>query len=292
MRGQRLSVPYVYADDGITLKCPFCSGLRVQQIWESWIIDLKPENYHLLTSLTEFEAPIHYNEFDPHTASVYLCRDCGRWVVEQQIVGEDVRYALQAVGCLQHFKSPDNLPIDLLVEYIGLQRIRLRDLSPAVFERLVGEFLRSEWKECEVNHVGCTGGSGDEGIDFLLIRDSDEYLIQVKHHPQYLRKKPSFKEGVKFVRELNGVLFREGKAKGLFVTSARGYTKKAQNEVNTTRQNVVGYNLILLDRLDINKWISQQNKNKQPWRKFMKRGIWPNLAFDLPNAKKTDIDFA
>lgn len=292
VRGQRLAVPYVYASDGITLKCPYCEGLRVSSIWETWTIDLKPEDRFLLTSLTEPEAPIRHDEFDPQMATVYLCQDCGRWVAEQQIIGKDVRYALQAVGCLQHFKSPENIPTDSLVTYLALQRVRLRDLSPALFERLVGEFLKSEWKACEVVHVGCAGGSGDDGVDFVLIREDDEYLVQVKHHPRYLRNKTSIKEGVKFVRELNGVLYREGKAKGLFVTAADGYTQAAQNEVKKTRKNVIGYDLVLLERLDINRWIARQAGNVSPWRQFMKPGIWPTPPWEGLNVKKSDIDFA
>ena len=59
------------------------------------------------------------------------------------------------------------------------------------------EFLKSEWQDCEVRHVGCSGGHGDGGVDLILITGSDEYLVQVKHHPEWLKRKSSVREGKK-----------------------------------------------------------------------------------------------
>lgn len=274
VRGRCLAVQYLYAPDGITLKCPYCEGLRVLHIWESWVIDPAQLEVGLLTSLTDMEAPIRPEEFDLKMATVCLCQDCGRWAVEQTIIGEDFRYALQAVGSLQRFDAPDDMPTDALIQHLALQRLRLRDIPPSTFERLAGEFLKSEWEECEVRHVGSSGGRGDKGVDFILVSSKSDYLVQVKHHPRDLRRTLTTREGVEFVRELNGVLFREGKAKGIFITAASGFTTEAHKEIANARVSVPGYELVLLDRLDINRWITKQGQTTNPWRKFMKRSPW------------------
>ena len=60
---------------------------------------------------------------------------------------------------------------------------------------------------CEVRHVGVAGGNGDGGIDLYLIREEEEWLVQVK------RRLTDNPEPIESIRLLNGVLLREGKHK-------------------------------------------------------------------------------
>jgi HJR/Mrr/RecB family endonuclease len=96
--------------------------------------------------------------------------------------------------------------------------------------------LKDAHSPCEVIH---TGKTADGGVDLMMILDNDEsYLVQVKR-----RTNLSSKEGVKVVRELNGVLFREGKAKGMIITTASGYTKPAVEETKIKTCLSESYNL-------------------------------------------------
>ncbi len=289
-RGRCLAAPYVYSDDGITLKCPYCGRETVRPVWETWTIDAGESADNLLAPL-EPQAPLKPEDFYCETCIVHVCSTCGRWVATQEVIGEEFRYVLQAVGSIRFFAEADDIPVEALADHLLFGRVRLRDISPKRFERVVMEFLRSEWRDCEVRHVGCCGGSGDRGVDLLLITGEDEYLVQVKHHPELLERRSSAREGVKFIRELHGVLFREGKVKGVFVTSAAGFTHAAHREVQDSRQNNHGYDLVLVDRLDLNDWLCRSSAKRIPWRKCMKRGPWPTPPLG-PNVEEKRMDFA
>ena len=98
-------------------------------------------------------------------------------------------------------------------------------VDPRAFEKLMQDCLRSAYGPCEVTHLGCTG---DGGVDLKLTRnDLGTFLVQVKRRTHLGRN-----EGVSVVRELNGVLFREGRAKGMVITTAKDFTKAAREEAH------------------------------------------------------------
>jgi len=202
------------------------------------------------------------------TVLINYCTDCGWWYInEQEYVfhsDEDPILWLQACGSLQKYETPDDIPTDELRRYLHLKLAKLGDISPSKFEVLMGDFLKSEWKHAEVRHIGAKGGSGDGGVDFILIHADKEYLVQVKHRLISTKKR----EGVQFVRELNGVLKREGKNCGIFITSAPEYTEKAYAEVQKTITNNEGYEFYLLDRMDVEKWVAKPDAGL-PWMPFI-----------------------
>ena len=124
--------------------------------------------------------------------------------------------------------------------------------------------LRSEYAPCEVYHVGKTGDGG--GIDLkLVLSDKETFLIQVKR-----RSDLSKREGVNVVRELNGVLFREGVSKGMVISTARGYTKAAERELNVKTDTSETYLVRLLDYYDIVKMLNLPMVNPyRPWRDYI-----------------------
>ena len=286
--GRRLAVSYIYAEDGITPACAYCGG-EVESIYESFVIDIGPAEQTLIDALGD---RLRAREFDLAPNTVYLCTVCGHWVSEQHVIGEDLRYVLQQVGQLAQYSDPSKIPLSEMARQLALRRVRLRDLDPTTVEKLIGEFLRAEWAPCQVTHVGRRGG-GDLGVDLVLIREEKEYLVQVKHHPRWLQLRPSEREGVDPIRALNGVLFREGKARGIFVTTAKGYTRGAQNEIKIAEGVPHEYEFFALDRFDVNRWISH-TPGAAPWRTKMRPGPWPESVYLMrgyENVVHEDLDY-
>ncbi|MGM9489781.1 restriction endonuclease [Ideonella sp. YS5] len=86
----------------------------------------------------------------------------------------------------------------------------LDGMSWRQFEKLVGEGFRLQGYR-----VAETGGGGaDGGVDLVLAKGSEKFLVQCKQWR-------SFKVGVEIVRELYGVMAARGAAGGFVVTSGR-----------------------------------------------------------------------
>ncbi|WP_374090138.1 restriction endonuclease [Methylomicrobium lacus] len=83
----------------------------------------------------------------------------------------------------------------------------LNNITWREFEMLVGEwFRRQDYMVTE------TGGVADGGVDLILTKAGETYLVQCKHWKAY-------KVGVNIVRELLGVMVSKGAAGGYLVTS-------------------------------------------------------------------------
>lgn len=104
----------------------------------------------------------------------------------------------------------------------------LNDMSWGGFERLVSEYYRR--KGFQVTREG--GNGPDGGIDLILRKKNEIYLVQCKQWKAY-------KVGVQPVREFYGVMASRGAAGGYFVTSGE-YTNDAKRFVH-------GLNLELVD---------------------------------------------
>jgi len=86
----------------------------------------------------------------------------------------------------------------------------LDDMSWREFEMLVGEAFRLQGYG--VLETG--GGGADGGVDLVLSKGTEKYLVQCKQWK-------AFKVGVDVVRELYGVMAAKGAAGGFVVTSGR-----------------------------------------------------------------------
>ena len=107
-------------------------------------------------------------------------------------------------------------------------RRALNDMSWQQFEALVGEAFRRKGYA-----VAETGGSGaDGGIDLVLKKEGETFLVQCKQWKAY-------KVSVTTVRELYGVMAAEG-ATGGFVVTSGVFTDEA-------RAFAVGCNIELMD---------------------------------------------
>lgn len=85
----------------------------------------------------------------------------------------------------------------------------LDGMSWREFEMLVGEGFRLQGYQ-----VVETGGSADGGVDLVLTKGGEKFLVQCKQWR-------AFKVGVDVVRELYGVMAARGAAGGFVVTSGR-----------------------------------------------------------------------
>ena len=104
----------------------------------------------------------------------------------------------------------------------------LDGMSWREFEMLVGEAFRLQGYD--VLETG--GGGADGGVDLVLSKGTEKYLVQCKQWK-------AFKVGVDVVRELYGVMAAKGAAGGFVVTSGR-FTEDAAGFAS-------GRNLKLID---------------------------------------------
>jgi restriction system protein len=114
----------------------------------------------------------------------------------------------------------------------------LQGMSWREFEVLVGEGFRLQGYQVVENFEP----GPDDGIDLMLRKDGEKYLVQCKQWR-------AFKVGVPVVRELYGAMAAHGAAGGFVVTSGR-FTPEAKAFAS-------GRNLRLLDGLQLHRLLKQ-----------------------------------
>jgi restriction system protein len=121
----------------------------------------------------------------------------------------------------------------------------LQNMSWQAFEKVVGEAFRLQGYSVRENG----GGGADGGIDLVLKKDGEEFLVQCK---QWRAQKV----GVTVIRELYGVMAASGAAGGFVVTCGR-YTEEA-------RTFAEGRNITLLDGGELERMIRQTPRGSEP----------------------------
>jgi restriction system protein len=194
------------------------------------------------------------------------CNFCGWWRLRHVVVGGQDNCSISlAIGEACHYDVDSlEVPIQDLRRHLKTHNVDLANVNPTVFEKLMGDCVRSAFGPCEVVHVG---GTGDGGVDLNLIQnDKTTFLVQVKR-----RSNLSKHEGVQVVRELNGVLFREGAAKGMIITTASGFTKAAFQETMIKTPTKSRYEMLLLAFNDIIEMLNLPSPVPyEPWQKYRK----------------------
>lgn len=113
----------------------------------------------------------------------------------------------------------------------------IEGISWQQFEQLTGEAFRRQGFT-----VTETGGNGpDGGIDLILHKDREKYLVQCKQWR-------SLKVGVTVIREFFGVIAAEGAVGGFVVTSG-AFTAEAKAFAS-------GRNIRLVEGAELNRWIT------------------------------------
>jgi restriction system protein len=114
----------------------------------------------------------------------------------------------------------------------------LKDMSWQEFEQLAGEAFRLRGYAVHENG----GGGADGGVDLVLKKDGEKFLVQCKQWR-------ALKVGVTVIRELYGVMAACGAAGGFVVTCGQ-FTEEAKAFAH-------GRNLVLLDGDKLEKMIRQ-----------------------------------
>lgn len=197
--------------------CQYCGG-RLERVTGPW--DDHARYAHLNTILKQ-------GMFDTIIGLyVHQCDKCGWWVVQQlfdSALDRNYGCGFQTQAILKGTElGSRTIPTDELAAYLSRHGDNLLHIHHTKMEELVGAVLREHF-DCEVIHCGRTG---DGGIDLLLIRNDALIPVQVK------RRVTRATEGVSVVRELMGVMLRDGYAEGMVVTSADHFSQQAQADVD------------------------------------------------------------
>lgn len=112
-----------------------------------------------------------------------LCRGCGWWCIVHTPRTRDLfRTATEMAyltATLSVFDNDEYLePVEALRSYLSSHPEHIAHLSSTQFERLMASSLRDAFPAATIEHVG---GTGDGGVDILLVRGGRRpTLVQVK----------------------------------------------------------------------------------------------------------------
>ncbi len=175
------------------------------------------------------------------------CTRCNWWYVQRKgtydsdesDMIDDFTFTQEGVIC-RFAESIWKTPLEAAEQELGEFSRSLSTLSPTEVEKLVGEVL-SQYLQCEVRHVG---RPHDHGIDLLVIRGDESIAVQVKY-----RRHPDKRESVIPIREFVGAMIGEGFTRGIYVTTAPGYTKDAKRYTETLGRTFAPLNLVSIHEL-------------------------------------------
>jgi restriction system protein len=143
----------------------------------------------------------------------------------------------------------------------------LHNYSWQEFELLIGEHFRRQGYSVEE-----TKGGADGGIDLILRRSGEKYLVQCKQWKAY-------KVGVKIVRELLGVMVGTGATGGFVVTSGE-FTKDASAFASVNH-------IVLLDGKALRRLMDKQSGlSASIGRKTNIHAPLPDMSVATPLCKK------
>ena len=177
------------------------------------------------------------------------CRECGWWCV-----GLESRYDgwygeggewMYAYGVLREYDiHSSDIPLNMARDFLIRHPDKLARVDPFRFEDLMAACLRDYYGDGEVVKLG---GRRDHGIDIKVFRASGEaILVQVKR-----RGDLSKRESVQTVRNLHGVMLRDGVANGMIITTAYDFSPDAYVERQRLRERVHHYSLEFLSLNDV-----------------------------------------
>lgn len=218
---------------------------------------------------TRFEP---YTQFEHAFLELRNCVYCGWWLLRYTLSlihhswtsGIPISCGKALYGEVKHYDvSSLDAPLAALRAYLSKHPRHVAHVHPTQFELLMRACLSEYCGAAEVIH---TGQSGDGGVDLkMILTDGDTYLVQVK------RRSDTFRfEGVRVVRELNGVLFREGCAKGMVVTTAGGFSAAAKREAAVKTATIEKYEMRLVAFDDIVAMLRLNHPTPyEPWLTYV-----------------------
>lgn len=139
-----------------------------------------------------------------------------------------LQYVVPAIFCLGAAGSFfGRLKRRKLFDQVQNEQTTLSQLSWQEFELLVGEAFRQRGYT-----VAETGSGADGGVDLVLMKNHERFLVQCKHWK-------SAKVSIMVVRELLGVMTSAG-AKGGFVVASGVFTKDAESFAKNNGISLIG----------------------------------------------------
>ncbi len=214
---------------------------------------------------------------------LFTCKQCGWWVLREcgEYFETNSGWDYLLSGVIKSWPSGSkDIQIDVIRRHFIKRnhKIDLTILDATAYEKQIQECLCAEFGPCEVHHVGVRRQGANNVFDLFMIKDQDEWLIQIKRS---LINKP---ESVQLIRNLHGALFWENKAKAILVSSAQSHTGKTRSSPQIMTSGP--YVAELLDRGDIVKMIEKTSlSNNEPWQMGMKDiEVWKNedaISLDL-----------
>lgn len=189
---------------------------------------------------------------------VWDCPKCGWWQYQYSWVsawsGEP--YLAQAISTLKQFEDNDiNLPLEVLRKELIRKGDLLNTIHPKKMEDLAGAILK-DFLNVEVHYCGA---SHDRGIDLLLLDGENTIPVQVKR-----RSKTDAVESVTTIREMFGVLYRDGYNKATIISTADHFSREAIKEVNEVIEKRACENFELIDKSKFLNMINATKTNALP----------------------------
>lgn len=235
---------------GITLprryeRCFFCGEL-LKPVYDKYSVSLKIDIF----------------------VEVDECPRCGWWIGHTKLK-EKLAYEQFCVediynGIVKNYDIDDRmLPLNVLNDELKRNPHALNLVNPYKLEEIVQEVLR-DFFPCEVKLVG---GTGDGGVDLIVVESDNPILVQVKR-----RENPDKVEIIKGIREFIGTLYIEGKTKGIYVTTAKRYSRGCEH---IRKRLLDEKKLEYFELIDFDKLISMLHLDKvdAPWSFFEKNFI-------------------
>lgn len=224
------------------------------------------------------------------TGEVQECPNCGWWTLKTHFSEENDGANTHSIytdtkyyGISKSFRVDDNdLPIHVLNTELIQKPDLLYAITPRKLEELVQDILRGIY-DCEVLHVG---KRGDGGKDLVVLNSDSPIFVQVKQ-----RQSPNHVELVKGIRELVGTMYIEDARKGIFVSTAKRYSR---GSINTAQQLLDSRKLDYFDLIDYDK-LCQLIANRpveKPWKPLVQEFYTDSHASVLDTPEKIQDMYA
>ena len=218
------------------------------------------------------EQKLDKSEYWNRIIKVYECQNCGWWkllknygygeVKNTQELGLDDFNKTLNKGIIKSYNINDKaIPIDILNNEIKKKPELIYSIHSKKFELLACDVF-SEFYQCTVHHCG---KSHDGGIDLLMVQSDDPILIQCKR-----RELPNKIEPISAIREFIGTLFIEDKNKGIYVTTAKDFSRGTKKMI---KEQLLKRKFERFDLINYNDFVSMHNfVNKdtvKPWDEIL-----------------------
>lgn len=204
------------------------------------------------------------------------CLRCGWWqlsYIDDYMSFTGASSAVRhAYGVMRQFDPLAlDTPLTLARDFLARNPHRLARFDPFRFEDLMADCLRDYFGDANIVKLG---GRRDGGIDIKAVHANGETtLIQTKRRSDFARR-----ESVTVIRELHGVMLREGVPSGMVISTAGGYSADARAEVTRIGRRLRHYSMELLCFSDVVDLLGRRVTPSAPWRDF-------GLTADAPHPR-------